>query len=91
MSKVISVAIKATNLSAYWVSVDAHDVKLTNSKGSVNLKPGPHVLVWWMLGNPGGSLGIELTDSRGNVVAKVKESKIPEGETMSAGSLRFKL
>lgn len=68
-----------------------YDVALTNGKGSLDLEAGSHVLVWWMLGNPRGSLGIELSDSRGNVVAQVKESKIPNGETVSAGSLRFKV
>ncbi len=91
MPKNIGVTVRATKLSAYWVSVNEHDVPLNNGEGSITLEDGTHMLVWWMVGNPGGSLAIELSGSQGRMIAKVKESKIPSGETCSAGTLRFKI
>jgi hypothetical protein len=89
MAKQVSVEVKASKLSGFWVAIDEHDLKLRGGKHELTLESGDHVLVWWMMGNAGGTLGVEATDSRGNVVCKLKESKIPDGETLNAGTLRF--
>ncbi len=88
--KSLSVLVSKSKLESFWVSVDDLDVDVINGTGSVQLDSGPHVLVWWMLGEAGGSVGIELSDA-GRVVAKVKESKVPSGEMMGAGTLRFEV
>jgi hypothetical protein len=91
VAKKILIACKGPKLKAYWVAVGKGIVSLTDGKGEITLSPGKHMLVWWMLGNPGDTLAIELSDVKGSNVAQVKESKIPAKQNDSAGRLRFTL
>lgn len=75
----------------YWLAVDEHDVVLTNGIGDINLdESAEHVLVWWMVGNPGDAISIEGTQAQKSVVS-VKNSRIPNNTSKGAGYRRFKI
>ena len=87
----IAFQVTATDQMAYWIAVDEHDVTLVNGKGTVALEQGvEHVLVWWMIGNPGDALSITGADGTRQVV-NIKESKIPPNTNKGAGYRRFKV
>ena len=72
----------------YWLAVDERDVKLTNGVGGLNLDDSDeHILIWWMIGEPGDTLSIEGKAGEKSVV-KVK-SKIPDGASKGSGFRRF--
>lgn len=74
----------------YWLAVDQHDVNL-NGVGGLDLEESEeHILVWWMIGNPGDALKIVGTQGQ-RVVVTVKESKIPAGTNRGSGYRRFKV
>ncbi len=75
----------------YWLAVDDRDVNLLNGVGGLNLEESEeHVLIWWMIGNSGGSLSIVGTTGKREVV-KVKESKIPVGSSKGSGYRKFEV
>jgi hypothetical protein len=76
---IVNISVTTKGLQAYWVAIGKKDVKLVNGKGSINLDPGPHIAVWYLEGNAGGSLSISGTLDDGTEVLSVKESKIPAG------------
>ena len=78
-------------VTGYWISVDRYDIRLINGEASVALDLQANaVLVWWMTGSAGASLGILLKDSQGSTIVEVKKSAVPVGETRHAGFQRFK-
>lgn len=75
----------------YWIAVDERDVNLVNGGGGLDLDDvEEHVLVWWMVGNPGDSLAIVGLEGKRPVVT-VKESKVPTGSYKGAGYRKFKV
>ena len=73
----------------YWLAVDEQDIELTNGKAVVQLQQGTeHVLIWWMVGNPGDMVSIIGKDGAREVV-NVKGSAVPDGATKGAGYRRF--
>lgn len=87
----IIVATKGA-IQAYWVAIGYHDITLTNGQGTAMLETGQkHILTWWMNGDPGSSLAIELKDAIGSTVLNIKELKIPAGEVQGAGTRRFEI
>jgi hypothetical protein len=76
---------------AYWLAVDDHDIAMAGGVGQLALEESvEHVLVWWMVGNPGNTLSITGTEGQRTVVT-VKESKIPAGSSKGAGYRKFKV
>lgn len=81
-----------TGASAYWIAVDSDDLDLTNGKGSAVLSTEiEHVLIWQFVGNPNTKMSIVGTDSAGEVVVEVKESKIRRGRHRGAGFRIFEV
>ena len=88
--KVVSLKATGADGMAYWLAVDSKDVKMTNGKGEVTVDgSGNHILVWWMVGEPGDALSIEGKEGT-RIVVGVKETKIPSGSSKGAGYKRFK-
>jgi hypothetical protein len=83
----ITFTVKST-AAGYWLAVDQTDLNLINGSGSINLSPGSHSVTWWFVGNPGDSIGFVGMNGKRTVV-QVKESKIPEGETVAGNFKRF--
>jgi len=78
-------------VAAFWIAVDDKDVRLVNGNGSIDLDNGEeHLLIWWLIGDPGGKLSIVGKVGEKKVV-EVKESKIPNDRTRAAGLKFFEL
>jgi len=90
-SKEINIEVSTKGaIQAYWLAIGFDDVPLQNGKGGVTLDTShSHILTWWMIGNSGNSISITLTDTTGNKVLEIKESKVPKGEVQGAGTRRF--
>ncbi len=88
--KYVEFRVTSSDSLRYWLAVDEHDLNLANGVGGVNLEGSKeHVLIWWMVGNPGDALNIVGTQEQRPVVT-VKESKIPVGSNKGAGYRKFK-
>ena len=74
---------------AYWIAVDDKDVRLVDGEGSADLKPGEHILTWWMLGKGGDAMTITGATSAKEVVKAT--SRIPPGQGSHANAKRFKV
>jgi hypothetical protein len=87
----IKVKVSASPTMKYWLAIDQTDLTITNGESSVALSDvEEHVLIWWMVGNPGDVLSV--TGSAGlTEVFSVKESKIPVGKTKGAGFRKIKV
>jgi hypothetical protein len=73
----------------YWLAVDERDVHLASGVGGLDLEESEeHILIWWMIGNPGDSLSIVGTQGK-HAVVTVKGSKIPAGSSKGAGYRKF--
>ncbi len=84
------VVIKVTSTAeAYWLAIDEHDIPVLNGRAVADLSPGPHTLVWWMLGNPGSGIDVTISE-RGDEIATAS-SRIPRGYTHGAGYLHFQV
>lgn len=89
--KYVEFRVTVADAMRYWLAVDERDMKLVNGVGGFDLEESEeHVLVWWMIGNPGDALSIVGTQGQRAVVA-VKESKIPVGSNKGAGYRKFKV
>jgi hypothetical protein len=89
--KYVEFRVTGDDSMRYWLAVDEHDVNLVNGVGGLDLEESnEHVLVWWMIGNPGDALKIVGMQGQRAVVT-VKESKIPSNTNKGAGYRRFKL
>jgi hypothetical protein len=87
--KNIKFKVTAGDSLRYWLAVDEVDLTLINGVGTIDLEESQeHVVVWWMVGNPGDSLSIEGTDGQ-RLVVNVKNSKVPSGSSKGAGYRRF--
>jgi len=88
----VNIKITATpseGLKAYWVAVDDQDVKLVDGVGAVNIEASAqHILSWWLMGNPGESMGI-LGQVSGQAVVQVQRSGIPAGRVRGGGCKPF--
>ena len=84
-------------IDSFWIAVGENDVNLgTNNKGLIALETGrSHLLIWFMVGNPGASLAIvgEVDTGGGQMetVVEVKKSRIPAGEIEGGNTKRFNL
>ncbi len=88
--KYVEFKTTASESMRYWLAVDERDVKLQNGIGRLDLDDSEeHVLIWWMIGEPGDTLSIEGKAGEKSVV-KVK-SKIPAGSSKGSGFRRFKI
>lgn len=82
-------SVTASDGLKYWLAVDDQDLQVVNGRAAARLERGAeHVLVWWMIGDPGDSLSIEGKDGQRTVVT-VKESRIPADTDKLAGYRRF--
>lgn len=91
MSK-LNFTVKPSGLKGYWIAVGNKDVDLVNRVGSIPVTDGaPHILVWWMKGNPGGSLAISGTLADGTEVVSIKsdDNQIPDDKSSWANIFEF--
>lgn len=75
-------------ISGYWLALGNKDVPLTNGKGRVRAEAGKTVmLVWWMVGNPGASITIEVRTAQSVPIIKIKDDPvtIPPVSNQGAG------
>jgi len=78
-------------IQAYWIQIGEVGVPLVNGRGTIPLEaPGTHILIWWMKGNPGSTIGVTGRHGR-TLVVEVKESRVPPDELEGAGIKRFEL
>ena len=77
-------------VTGYWISVDRNDVPLTSGSGQLQLARGSHMLIWWFTGSGGKKMSIQGKHGA-KVVVEVKETVIPDGETVGAGVKRFEV
>lgn len=75
-------------INGCWIAVDDIDVPLANGSASARLETGEHLLMWWMAGNPGGSISISGKVGNKEVVS-VKSSRIRDGSTKGGGRKYF--
>lgn len=91
MNRRIEIRVSAADGLSYWLAIDDHDLTVVNGSSSIDLDDqAEHVLLWWMVGEPGNVLSIVGTDGA-RVVVAVKESKIPDGSNMGAGYRKFRI
>lgn len=81
--------ITAPDSLRYWLAVDEAELVLVNGESTLQLQVGvQHVLIWWMIGNPGDTLAI-IGNAGEREVVNVKESKVPASSHKGAGYRKF--
>lgn len=84
----VSFVVSPKKLTAFFLEVGLSSVELMNGSGSIRLESRKsHTVIWRMVGNGGGSLGISYTveGSGSGEQVLVKESKIRGDKLFGVG------
>ncbi len=83
--KLVKFTVTPSDGLKYWVKVDRRNV---DDQLELDDAEPVHILVYWMSGNPGGSLSVVGKDSSKKEVVKMSDT-IPAGDTKVAGFVDF--
>lgn len=75
--------------SGYWLALDKTDLRVVNGEATARRSDGLHYLTWWMIGQPGDAMKIDVTIA-GTSIGKV-DTKLPARDEKAAGTLRLEV
>lgn len=87
--RTLDVSVKST-ARTYVVQIDDKPLTLIGGEASIGVKPGDAVVYWWMAGNPGSTISIELK-AGASTLWKVEKDSIPAGREKAWGLAELKV